>query len=379
MSDVEKIAQRLADEFRKTAADYDLTGEFPKANYERMRQAGYLAAPVPAELGGMGATHAEMACAQQALARGCASTALAVNMHIFQVGTTADAFRGGAPVEPLLRRIVNEGIVISSNGAEAVVAGDWMTPTTAVRADGHYVLNGRKNFCSQAPGADIIRLLARDTETGEILIVGVPKGADGLQIVETWDTAGMRATASHDIVLENVRVPEAAVGARLPAGQPVRTPAFTNVIRWFEPLVSSVYLGIAEEAREEAYKSIGTGINSANRDDVLTNVLVGEMEAEFLTARSVRDKVLDELATMPASAEYAAALGILCKEVVTRRATAVVEKAIEIAGGRSYFRKSPLERLARDVRAAKFHPPASPTSYQMAGERFRAQAAQRGL
>src|SRR4029079_17293017 len=149
MSDAIKTAEKLADEFRPRAAGYDRDGEFPSANYARMKETGYLAAPVPAEVGGMGAGLLEMSRAQQALARGCASTALAVNMHLFQVGTTADAWRNGAPVEAILRRIAEEGIVIASNGAESIVAGDWTTPTTAERRDGNYVLNGRKYFCSQ--------------------------------------------------------------------------------------------------------------------------------------------------------------------------------------------------------------------------------------
>jgi len=375
MSEAVKVAQQLADEFRSRAAEYDRTGEFPAPNYARMREAGYLAAPVPIELGGFGAGLADMARAQQALARGCAATALAVNMHLFQVGTTADAWRNKAPVEPLLRRIVQEGAVIASNGAEAIVAGDWTTETTAERQDGEYVVNGRKFFCSQAPGMDILRFLARDTETDELLIIGASASARGMKIVETWDTTGMRATASHDIVIEDLRVPDAAVGARLPAGAPTRTPAIANVGRWFLVLAASVYLGVAEEARAEAYKAIGTGINSASRHDVLTNMLIGQMEAEFLTAQSVRDQAARELDSPPSDPQAGLALAILCKETVTSHAIATVEKAVELAGGRAYFRKSPLERLARDVRAAKFHPPSAPVSFQMAGERFRERAA----
>ena len=375
MSEAVKIAEQLADEFRFSAAEYDRTGEFPAANYARMRETGYLRAPVPAELGGLGAGLADMAHAQQALARGCASTALAVNMHLFQVGTTADAWRNKMPVEALLKRIVDEGIVIASNGAESIVAGDWTTATTAERRNGGYVVNGRKFFCSQATGMDILRFFAQDTETGELLIIGTSAKAEGLKVVETWDTTGMRATASHDIVIEDLQVPETAIGARLPAGSPARTPALANVGRWFLPLAASVYLGIAEEARAEAYKAIGGGINSAHRDEVLTNVLIGQMEAEFLIARSVRDQAAMELDRPPADAQAGLALAILCKETVTSHAIATVEKAVEIAGGRAYFRKSPLERLARDVRAARFHPPASPVSFQMAGERMRAGSA----
>jgi alkylation response protein AidB-like acyl-CoA dehydrogenase len=376
MTDVINIATKLAGEFRPRAAELDRSAKFPFENYDRMRDEGYLRALVPLDLGGMGVGLAEMARAQQALARGCASTALAVNMHHFQVGVMADNWRKGVTApEAILRRIVADGAVLGSTGAEAIVAGDWICATTAEQQDGHYVINGRKFFCSQAPGMDFVRVNARDTETGELLVFSLPAQAEGVKVVETWDTTGMRATASHDLVLENVRVPDTAVGARLPGTAPMRLPPIMAVARWFLPLMSSVYLGIAEEAREEAYKSLGSGINSNSRDDVLTNVLVGEMEAAFLTASSVRDAAAEQLNEPPADLEQGVARAVLAKEVVVEKANETVEKAVQIAGGRSYFRKSPLERLARDVRAGRFHPPASPVSMQMAGERLREQRA----
>jgi len=218
---------------------------------------------------------------------------------------------------------------------------------------------------------DVLRFLARDTATDELLVVAAGAKLPGLKVVESWDTTGMRATASHDIVFENLEVPETAVGARLPAGEPLRMPPLLNIARWFLPLVSGVYLGVAEEAREEAYKAVGSGINTASRDNALTDMLLGEMEAAYLTASCVRDQVADELNEVPKDAHAALAKAVLCKEVVVSNAIAVVEKAIEVAGGRSYFRRSPLERLARDVRAGRFHPPAAPVSFQVAGQRAR--------
>jgi alkylation response protein AidB-like acyl-CoA dehydrogenase len=374
MNDAVSIATMLADEFRPRAADYDRTGEFPTKNYERMRDAGYLRAPVPEDLGGLGAGLIEMSRAQQALARGCASTALAVNMHLFQVGGMAETYRNGGPTGPVLKRIADEGIVIASNGAESFVVGEWRTSTTAKRKNGSYVIDGRKFFCSQAPGADIVRFLAYDTETGETLLVGASTKTPGFKVVETWDTTGMRATASHDVVFEGMEVPETAVGARFPADdfrEPIRHPLIGTLSRWFHSLASSVYIGIAEEAREEAYKSIGSGINSASRDPVLTDVLLGEMEAAFLTAVSVRDQVVAAVAEPPKDMQWSLMQTTLLKEIVVDRAIATVEKAVEIAGGRSYFRKSPLERLARDVRAGKFHPLSAPVSFQVAGMRGR--------
>jgi alkylation response protein AidB-like acyl-CoA dehydrogenase len=370
-TDVVAIAEGLADEFRRTAAELDRTASFPHANYQRMRESGYLRAAVPAELGGLGAGLAAMSRAQQALARGCASTALAVNMHHFQVGFLAESWQKGAPVEPTLRRVAAEGIVLGSTGAEAIVAGDWSTPTTARRDGDGYRISGRKFFCSQAPEMDVVRVNARDVETGEILVFGVPVPTEGLTVVETWDTTGMRATASHDLVLEDVWVASSALGLRLPAGAPMKHPSLAGIGYWFLTLTAGVYLGVAEEARAEAYKVIGQGRNSSFRAEPLTDVIVGQMEAEFLIATAVRDQTVARLDADRTNHQAALAQAILCKEVVTAHAAAVVDRAIELAGGRAFFRKSPLERLARDMQAARFHPPAAPTSFQMVGERMR--------
>lgn len=368
MSEAVRIATELAEEFRATVAQLDRTGEFPQANYHRMRERGYLRAAVPTDLGGLGAGLAEMAQAQQALARGCASTALAVNMHHFQVGAMADAWRGGGP-DALLRRVAQEGVVLASTSAEAIVAGEWSPAATAKLEGDHYRLNGRKFFCSQAPGMDFVRVNARDVDTGETLVFGVPASTEGVRVVETWDAAGMRATASHDLVLEDVRLPADAVAVKLPP-EPMQHPGLANLARWFLTLVSGVYLGVAEEARAEALRALSS-TNPQTRNPIFTDVLLGELEVEFFTARAVRDLVVAELEAMPTDPQAALARAILCKEVVTNHAAAVVEKALQIAGGRSYLKRSPLERLSRDVRAARFHPPASPVSLQMIGQRVR--------
>jgi len=375
MSNVVTIAQSLAEEFRPRAAHYDRTGEFPLENYERMRVTGYLHAPAPTELGGAGASLLEMCRAQQALARGCASTALAVNMHLFQVGAITDGWRNGQPVEPLLRRIVNEGVILASNGAESIVVGEWTTPTVAKRTASGYVVNGRKFFCSQAPAFHIVRFLARDADTGELLLMSAERGTPGLRVEETWDTTGMRASASHDIVLENVELSERAVGARFAAGEPLRTPALMNVYRWFMPMIASVYLGIAEEASEHAHAALGKGINSSHRNEALTDVMLGQLAVALMTARSVRDQLVAEINEFPRDPAAALVNAIAAKEVVVAQSIAAVEKAVEIAGGRAYFRKSSLERLVRDVQAGRFHPPSAPISFQIIGQRTREAAA----
>ena len=368
MTNMIEIARTLREDFDLRAADHDRTGEFPRENYDQLREHGYLRGPVPAELGGLDADLAETARAQRALGWGDASTALAVNMHLFQVGAAAEGFRASGANEPPLRKIAEEGIVLGSTGAEAIVAGEWSSSTAAVADGDDYVVTGRKYFASQAPVMNVVRINAVDSETGEILVIAVPTSLPGFEVVETWDTLGMRATASHDLVLENVRVPAAAVSARFPASAPAWDPKFANVIKWFLPLMSGVYVGIADRALVEGIAAAGSGRNSSFRDEPLTEVLVGQLEGAHFRADAAHEQGLVQIgaADDPVNAMTAA---ITMKDAAIDAAVETVELASQIAGGRSYFKKSVLERLSRDVRAAAHHPPSQPVSAQMVGRR----------
>jgi len=360
------VAAALREDFDSRAVAADLSGTIQAENYEEMAEAGYLRGPVPVELGGLGAELAEMARAQRVLGWGCASTALAVNMHLFQVGAAADGFRSSGANEVPLRRVADEGLVLGSTAAEAVVAGAWDTPTTATPDGDDYVVAGRKFFFSGSHMTDLVRVNARDTETGEILVVPLPMRASGVTVVDTWDTTGMRSTASNDLILDDVRVPRSAVTVRLPADGPAWSPAFASVIRWFLSGVTGVYLGIADRAREAAYDALGSGSNSLHRDPALTDVMVGELEIAHMTASATFERGIARISELEDPVD-GLAVGIAMKEASTNASTLVVDRATQIAGGRSYHRRSVLDRLVRDVRAARYHPPSAPVAQQMIG------------
>src|SRR5918999_2669880 len=100
------LAGRLADEFAERAPEHDRDGSFPFENYERMREEGYLGLTVPEELGGMGAGPLDLILAQERLAAGDGSTALAVNMHVSPIGKLASLWRssGDEQLDDVLRR-----------------------------------------------------------------------------------------------------------------------------------------------------------------------------------------------------------------------------------------------------------------------------------
>ena len=100
---------------------------------------------------------------------------------------------------------------------------DWLAGSGhAEKVNGGYRITGRKVFASGAPAGDLFMTMAihDDPESGPtVLHFAIPFDTRGLEIKDTWRTLGMRGTGSHDIVLDGVFVPDAAIGLRRPAGR----------------------------------------------------------------------------------------------------------------------------------------------------------------
>jgi acyl-CoA dehydrogenase len=277
----------------------------------------------------------------------CSSTALALSMHTHLVATAAWRWRHeGAPVEPLLRRVAAEEIVLVSTGASDFLPGSG----TARKVEGGYLVTARKIFGSGSPAGSLLMTMAiyDDPKDGPtVLHIAVPLEATGVKILDNWRTLGMRATGSNDIVLENVFVPDAAVGGRRKPG--VWGPTFYVICTIAFPLVSSVYVGIAENARRLALREA-----AKKAKDPSVQAMVGEMENELATARMALRHMIDAAATSSISAETTNEI-LMGRTIAGRAAIRTVEKAMEVVGGASYFRALGLERLFRDVQGARFH------------------------
>ena len=84
------LAGSLADDFATRAAEHDLNNTFPFENIERLKETGYTALVIPEEHGGLGANVVDYCLCQERLAQGCGATALAINMHLFGLGSMVE-------------------------------------------------------------------------------------------------------------------------------------------------------------------------------------------------------------------------------------------------------------------------------------------------
>jgi acyl-CoA dehydrogenase len=176
----------------------------------------------------------------------------------------------------------------------------------------------------------------------------VPLGGKGVRIEETWHTLGMRGTGSNDVVLDGVFVADAAVGVRRPAGK--WHPLFHTIASVAFPLIYSVYVGVAEGARD-----LAVGEARKKKADASLLALVGEMENELATARLALRSMVDN-ATSPRFSAETTNIAMTGRALAGRHAIRTVEKAMEVAGGASFFRSLGLERMFRDVQGARYHP-----------------------
>jgi acyl-CoA dehydrogenase len=352
-----ELAARLGAQFAARSASHDRENTFVAENYELLREAGYLRLAVPTELGGLGASLRQTCYAQAELARHCGATALAVNMHLYLSLATAFRWRRGAPdAAGPLRRVATEGIVLMTSGAS-----DGIYPSArAEKVEGGYRVTGHKSFCSQAPVANVFITTAahEDAQTGPgIIQFSVPTNAPGFAVVDTWDALGMRGTGSDDVQLSGVKVNDAQIAGRRPWGQV--DPILRASLVHFSPLVSAVYYGVAVGARDEAVRLVcrrRRGDGQPLVEDPIVQRQVGLIEHKLRTAWWSLLGALDELGDDYVPDECAVNLVQTAKRAMTDQAVEVVDLAMDVGGGGSYLRSSPLEQAYRDVRAAKFHP-----------------------
>ena len=177
------IAQTLGQKFAQQAARADEEDCFVADNYMALKDSGLVEAGVPAEFGGGGAELPELAETLRILAHDCSSTALAFSMHTHQVAIPAWRWKvqKATAVEPLLKRIAVEKLILLSSGGSDWIAGSGR----AVRVEGGYSINARKIFTSGAPAGDLLMTGAVLEEEGQepvVLHFGIPMTSQHVRI-----------------------------------------------------------------------------------------------------------------------------------------------------------------------------------------------------
>ncbi|MBF5029999.1 MULTISPECIES: acyl-CoA dehydrogenase family protein [Micromonospora] len=373
-----ELAQEHAADFATRAADHDRDNTFVRENFEAMKASGFLAATAPREFGGLGVSSLhDLVVAVSRLARGCPSTAIAANMHLGFVWSTARGWRAAAQPPPqltMLLRLLGRGrIVVSHAGTEPGGGAISFPRTTAEPVPGGYRINGHKIFATNAEIAETVVVFLRVPDGAGWFNAGtavVRTGTPGMTVERTWDALGMRGSGSHDIRFTDCVVGRDMVLVGRPLGE--MATEWPGLLAVNFPLVAA-YVGIAERAMSHVTELAVTrrqqpsGQLLAHRAPVRSQV--AEMAVELAVARATLGRAAEAIDAFlarpdaevePADAYRAIEDFQVAKLVVNRSAAAVVDRAMAVTGGQSYRTGHLLNRLYRDVRAGGFMQPYSP-------------------
>jgi alkylation response protein AidB-like acyl-CoA dehydrogenase len=357
-----RLAETLAEELASRAAMHDREASFPHASIDALKRAGYFTAPIPTEYGGLGVTSVhDLVVASSRLARGDASVAIGVNMHLavllnivrrWQIAAAAGDARRTAAFGESMASIARDGVVMATAISE--VGQDLTRPsTTATRTPEGWRIDGRKAFCTMSPAATMLLTavtFAGDDGVDRYGYAEIPPDTAGVEIHGDWDALGMRASGSHSVTFTQVEVPPAALRGGFLSGD---AEAYMDRNLGAGLFHASASLGIAESAVAASVRAVaGRGEPDArSRTLVAENAIeLGACRATLARACTLVDESGEGLVGLFAEAQAA-------KAFVNEACARIVDRALALSGGAGYLNGHPLARAYRDVRAGTFMQP----------------------
>ena len=371
------VAERLAERFVERAGKHDREASFPFENFADLREARLLALTVPEDYGGLGANELDFALVLERIAWGDASTALALGMSLANIGILAEGKLWPERTPALFREVVEEGAMINAAQAEPKLGSPSHggMPATVARRDssGGWRISGRKIYTTGAPGLRYFLVLAAVEEPDRPARLGnflVPNDAPGLRIEETWDALALRASGSHDLVLEDALVPADALLDVRDAGTP--DPRGVLGLPWAPIALSAIYSGVALAARDETVRFAATRTPTALGKPIselpAVRMKLGEMEELLLISHRLLYGLAGDWVRYPEMRPALKGQAPIMKSVTTNNAVRVTDLALRVVGGASMQRTLRLERLFRDARAGLINAPLDDVTLQSAGK-----------
>ncbi len=358
------LTDEMLARFDERAPVYDKENRFFDEDFKELKQSGYLKVAVPEEFGGSGLGLDQYCALQAKLAYVAPATALAVNMHVYWTGIAADLWRQGDKSLSWILEKAGEGEIFAALHGEA--GNDFpaaYSTSKAERVDGGWKVTGHKIFGTLSPVWTYAGFHAQDNtdpDNPQVIHGFFTKDTDGLDIVDTWDTLGMRATQSHDTLLDGAFCPDDRVisvnGTGLMNGPVFLGPLFA----WALFGMTSVYYGAARRAFDITVAKMPQKTSVAHLDrnmayhpEVQHNVAEMRMSLDIIEAL-LKQNTSDWVNGVEHEDWPIRIIGTRFTGI--NHAYDVVERAMDLSGGSAVFKTSRLEQIFRDVRMGKFHP-----------------------
>ena len=364
----EMVRAFARDEVAPVAAQHDAASTFPWENIKRMGELGLLGIPWPEEIGGSGFDILSFMIAIEELGKVCASHSITISAHT-TLGTSPIVNFGTPEQIQRFVPLLASGKVLGGFGLTEDTAGSDAggTRTTAVKKNGHYILNGSKRFITHAGVGEIFVVTAVtdpskgtkgissfivtketcDLDTCKRLDVGHDSSLvnmTGFRSGKKDDKLGWRASDTRELWFDNVEVPaENLLGAE---GN-----GFVNFMKTLDSGrigIASLSVGIAQGAFDAAlqYASVRKQFGAAIATFQGIQFQLSDMATEIEAGRHMMYHAAWMAQNGKPFGKEAAMAKLFCSEMAMRATI----KAIQIFGGYGYTKDYPVERYMRDAK-----------------------------
>jgi len=358
LTEEQRMIQDMARSFAQKevlpkAAEMDETGRFPEELVRKMAELGLMGIAVPEEYGGAGMDNICYVIAMEEISRACASTAVILSVNnslacdpILTFGNEEQKRKALAPLASG-RHLGCFGLTEPGAGSDA-----GAQKTTAVREGNHYLLNGTKNFITNAPQADTCILFAMTDKARKhkgITTFILDMKSRGVTVGKAEKKMGINASATASIILEDVKVPaEDRLGNE---GDGFKIAMHT--LDGGRIGIAAQAVGIARASLEDALayakerKQFGQPIANFQAIQWMLADMATEIEAaRLLTYRAAWRKDRNARHSKESS---------MAKLYASEAAMRASVKGIQIHGGYGYIKEYPAERHFRDAKITEIY------------------------
>jgi alkylation response protein AidB-like acyl-CoA dehydrogenase len=348
----EQIKQMVRDfaeaEVKPHVMEWDEAQRFPLEAIKKLGGLGMLGAIFPEQYGGAGLSYVdyihiieELAAVESGLALAVAAHNSLCTGHIYLAGNEEQRKRF------LPRLTTGEHLgcwALTEPGSGSDASG---LVTTAVKDGDHWVLNGTKNFITNASHAQVAVVLAmtdRNDKKHGITAFAIEMDRPGIRAGKKENKLGMRSSDTAELILENCRVPDTNVLGKVGYG-------FIDAMKVLDGgriSIAALSLGIArgayEAARAYAKERVAFGQPIAANQAI--QFMLSDMHTEIEAARLLCYRA----ATMKDADEKVTTFSAMAKLYASEVAVRATERGVQIFGGYGYIKEYPAEKFYRDVK-----------------------------
>ena len=351
---IKSLARKIAEErILPVRAELDEKEEFPRAIIKGLADADMFRVFVPEEYEGLGGGCLELCLAVEEMSRICAGVATTYAVNALGARTlieygTEEQKRRYLPDIAAGKNLTAFAISEATAGSDASAI-----KTTAEKVAGGYLLNGTKQFITNAGEAGLYTVIVLTDKTKGargISAILVEKGTPGFTFGKKEKKMGIRASATGELIFRNCLVPQENLIGKDGLG-------FIQAMRLFDqsrPGIGAQAVGIAQGALEVAVDYAQQRIQFGH--PIITLPVVQDMLAEMaIQVEAARALVYAAARTVDSGARRFTEESAMAKVFASDVAMKVTTDAVQICGGTGYMKDYPVEKMMRDAKITQIY------------------------